>query len=294
VAETALKQQYQRAEACRILGISERQLKAWERQRYIPAAQSYGFRELIALRTLRSLRAQRVPAHKIRRLLDSLKRLFSEMEYPLTELKIFFDGKHIAARFAGQNLEALTGQILFDFDTRELARVQPLEPPPPGPSRERESEACFQKGLLLEETGAPIQEAMEAYRCAVELNPQAAGALVNLGTIHYRLRQFTDAERYYTQAIEADPGYPLAHFNLGNLYEEWGEISKAEICYSRALRINPQYGDAHFNLALLSERTGDMLKAMHHWKAYLKLDNSSTWSDIARRQLEKLRIALLS
>jgi hypothetical protein len=33
---------------------------------------------------------------------------------------------------------------------------------------------------------------------------------------------------------------------------------------------------------------------VHHWKAYLKIDNASTWSDIARRQLEKLRVALLS
>ena len=292
--DSALKEQYLRADVRRMLDVSERQLKSWERQRFIPAAELYGFRELIALRTLRSLRAKRVPAHKIRRLLESLRRLFSEIEYPLTELKIFFDGNHIAARFAGQNLEALTGQILFDFDTQELARVRALEPAPPGPTRERDSEACFQKGLMLEETGAPVQEAVEAYRQAVELNPRAAGALVNLGTIHYRLQQFKEAERYYTRAIEADPDYALAHFNLGNLYEEWGDLKKAQSCYEQSLRVNPRYGDAHFNLALLCERTGDILKAVHHWKTYLKLDHSSTWSDIARRQLEKLRVALLS
>src|SRR5690348_11626139 len=123
-----------------MLDVSERQLKSWEHQHFIPAAEVYGFRELIALRTLRSLRAKRVPPNKIRRILESLKRLFSEIEYPLTELKIFFDGKHIAARFAGQNLEALTGQILFDFDTQELARVRPMEPAAPGLTRERDSE----------------------------------------------------------------------------------------------------------------------------------------------------------
>ncbi len=190
-------------------------------------------------------------------------------------------------------MEASTGQILFDFDTADLGRVQSMTPLPPAP-RERESEAWFQKGLFLEETGAPVEQAVEAYTRAVECNPNAAGALVNLGTIHYRLRQFQEAERYYAQALEADPTYPLAHFNLGNLYDERGDLDKAQHCYESAVRLNPRYGDAHFNLALLCERTGDALRAVHHWKAYLKIDNASTWSDIARRQLEKLRVALLS
>ena len=33
------------------------------------------------------------------------------------------------------------------------------------------------------------------------------------------------------------------------------------------------------------------MKAVHHWRAYLKLDPSSEWSGIARRELDKLRKA---
>jgi hypothetical protein len=33
------------------------------------------------------------------------------------------------------------------------------------------------------------------------------------------------------------------------------------------------------------------LKAVHHWKMYLKLDRTSQWAEIARRQLERLREA---
>jgi predicted TPR repeat methyltransferase len=61
--------------------------------------------------------------------------------------------------------------------------------------------------------------------------------------------------------------------------------------YRRALHLNPQYADAHFNLALLCERAGESLKAVHHWKCYLKLDNSGQWAEIARRQLDRLRQA---
>jgi len=277
-----------------MLHISERNLRSWERLGLVPAADTYSFRELIALRTIGELRARRIPLRKIGRAVESLKQRLLEVRDPLAELKIFSDGRNIAVRVAGQNMEALTGQILFDFDTAELASVQSLPPQPPPPPRERDSEACFQKGLFLEETGAPIEEAVDAYLQAVEYNPQAAGALVNLGTIRYRLRQFKEAEDYYTRALLADANYPLAHFNLGNLYDERGDLTKAHQCYEAALRINPRYGDAHFNLALLCERRGDVLRAVHHWKAYLKIDSTGNWAEIARRQLEKLRVALLS
>jgi len=277
-----------------MLHVSERQLRTWERGGLVPAASEYSFRDLIALRTIGELRARRIPLRKIGSALKSLKLRLSEVHDPLAELKIFSDGRNIAVRVAGQNMEALTGQILFDFDTSELASVQSLPPQPPPPRREHDSEAWFQKGLFLEETGAPIEDAVDAYLQAVEFNPQAAGALVNLGTIRYRLRQFKEAEDYYARALEADPNYPLAHFNLGNLYDERGDLGKAQQCYEAALRINPRYGDAHFNLALLCERRNDALRAVHHWKAYLKIDNSGNWAEIARRQLEKLRVALLS
>jgi len=38
---------------------------------------------------------------------------------------------------------------------------------------------------------------------------------------------------------------------------------------------------------------GDSLKAVRHWKAYLKLDSSGQWADIARKQLERLRQAVV-
>ncbi len=295
---SAPKQQYQRGEVRRMLRVSERQLQSWERLGLARHAEEYSFRDLIALRAVAELRARRIPLRKIGRAIESLKRLLSEVHNPLAELKIFSDGRKIAVRVAGQKMEALTGQILFDFDAAELANVKPMQPqaerPATAAARERESEAWFQKGLYLEETGAPVADAIEAYLEAIRCNPQAAGALVNLGTIHYRLRQFREAEDYYTRALAADSGYALAHFNLGNLYDERGDLNNAHRCYETALKINPRYADAHFNLALLCERRNDVLKAVHHWKAYLKIDSRGNWADIARRQLEKLRVALLS
>jgi tetratricopeptide (TPR) repeat protein len=285
------KEEYSRAEVRRQFGISARQLLSWERQGLIAAARSYSFSDLIALQTLIKLSENHIRPRQIGRALESLREKLDWVEHPLSELRIVSDGKKIAVHLAGQKMEAISGQILFDFEAAGLGGVKSFPDRKHAVNRTREAESWFQKGLDLEETGAPIEQAIEAYRKVLELNPGAAGALVNLGTIYYRQRQFPQAERYYMEAIVADPSYPLAQFNLGNLYDEQGRLKEAFEYYRRTLELNPNYADAHFNLALLCERTGDPLKAVSHWKAYLKLDHSGQWAEIARRQLERLRQA---
>ena len=285
--------EYSRADVRRKFGLSERQLRGWERQGLIPASKSYTFSDLIAFQTLIKLRENRISSKEILRALESLREKLGWVKQPLSELRVVSDGGRIAVQLSGQKMEAVSGQILFDFDASELGGIKSFPGPKPKFDRSHESEAWFQKGLELEESGAPVEDAVDAYRKVLDLNPGAAGSLVNLGTIYYRLHKFEEAEKYYLKAIEADPGYPLAQFNLGNLYDEQGRFTEAVDFYRRALELNPQYADAHFNLALLCERQGEAMKAVHHWKAYLKLDNSGQWAEIARRQLERLRQAVI-
>ena len=285
----APREEYTRADVRRQFGVTERQLRSWEKQHLIAAAGAYSFSDLLAIQTIVKLRENHIQPRQIGRALESLRQKLEDVKQPLSELRIVCDGKRIAVLVAGQKMEAISGQILFDFDGATLGGVKSFPERRSSASRARESEAWFQKGLDLEETGAPVEQAVEAYQKVVELNPSAAGALVNLGTIYYRQRKFAEAESYYRRAIEVDPSYALAQFNLGNLYDEQNRLDDALGHYRRALQLNPSYADAHFNLALLCERTNDYLKAVHHWKTYLKLDSSGQWAEIARRQLERLR-----
>jgi tetratricopeptide (TPR) repeat protein len=289
----APKEAYSRAYVRRHFRISERQLKSWEREELIPPSDTYSFSDLLAIQTLLKLRKGRIRSRQVAAALASLRQKLNGVQQPLSELRIVSDGRRIAVHVAGQKMEALSGQILLDFDAGSVAQIASFPAKKPPASRLREAEAWFQKGLELEETGAPVEQAIEAYQKVLELNAEAAGALVNLGTIYYRMRKLPEAETYYREAIDADPNYPLANFNLGNLYDEQGRLDEAFKYYRRTLELSPNYADAHFNLALLSERIGDNLKAVHHWKAYLKLDGSGQWADIAKRQLERLRQATL-
>lgn len=286
-------EEYSRADIRRQFGVTERQLRNWEGQHLIAPSERYTFSDLIALQTIVKLREQRIPVRRIGQAIQSLRRKLDGVKEPLSELRIVSDGRRINVHMAGEKMEAISGQLLLDFEASTLGGVHNFPDRKSTANRLRESEMWFQQGLELEETGAPIEQAIEAYRKVLEFNPSAAGALVNLGTIYYRERKFAEAEKYYVDAIAADPEYALAQFNLGNLFDEQGRVGEALEHYRQALALNANYADAHFNLALLCERMGDQLKAVHHWKTYLKLDGSGQWADIARKQLERLRQAVI-
>lgn len=292
MASTAApKEAYLREDVRRILKIPEVRLRSWERAGFVPPLKEFSFRDLIALRTLKELREKRIPPQRIKRALAALVEKLDGVRQPLTELKIVSDGRHIAVDLGDGRMEALTGQLLFDFETGALARVtamQHREAPVSREARERESERWFQIGLQLEESGAPAQEILRAYGQALELNPHAAGACVNMGTVYYQCRNLAEAERCYRRSIDIDPAYPLAHFNLANIYDEQGKLNEGRHHYLTALRLRADYADAHYNLALLYEKTGEPMQAVKHWRAYLKIDPASPWSGIARQQLESL------
>lgn len=277
------QQSWTRKEICRVLSLEERQLRHWEKQGLISALENYAFTDLLTLRTLNSLREQKIPVRQIRESFRSLKDRLGQRP---GDVKIFTEGKRIGVQYSGQRIEPVTGQLLFDFETAKTRTLAPRHEP----QRNREqSDFWFQKGLELEQSNASIDEAVDAYLKAVELNPSAAGALVNLGTIYFHKRDWKKSEIYYRAAVDADPNYALAHYNLGNLYDERNDPDRAYAHYHSALRVQPQYADAHYNLALLHQGQGDMMKALSHWQTYLKIDPSSQWAQIARREIDKIK-----
>jgi len=294
---------YERADIRRIAGITERQLRSWEQQGLIAAREVYRFADLLAIQTLRKLRQVRIPAAEIQRAIASLRRRLQHIEHPLSQLRITAEGRRIAVHIGDSRMEPVTGQLLLDFDEKEIEKLRSFPvagkaPEPTEAEREAEklrlSEEYFSQGLRLEETGAPPEQALAAYRKAVEYNPKASGALVNLGTIAFRMGKMKEASALYMRAMAADPNYPLAHFNLANLYDEQGLTEDARRHYLDAIRLNPRYADAYFNLALLCERNNQLLQAAGYWQNYLKLDSASAWAGTARKQLERLKRTLRS
>jgi tetratricopeptide (TPR) repeat protein len=258
----------------------------------IPTLQKYSMADVGLLRNLTALKKNKVPAAEMLRAILAIRERWGD---ELTELKLYSDGRKIRVQFAGQKMEPVSGQLLFDFDAAEIGKIRafprhkPSDPSESKTHKRHEAEAWFEKGLQLEKNGAGMEEVLEAYQQAAKIDPSSAGALVNLGTVYFNARKWREAEQYYKMALDVDAEYALAHFNLGNLYDERGQRHQALRHYLAALKIHPNYGDAHYNIALLYQASNQPLKAVRHWHIYLKLDPTSEWSAIARRELDKLR-----
>jgi tetratricopeptide (TPR) repeat protein len=146
----------------------------------------------------------------------------------------------------------------------------------------------FLRAVQLEEERSTLPEAAGMYRKILALRPEYAAAAINLGTIHYNLREFEMAEQLYRRATEADPEYALAFFDLGNVLDELKRLPDAIAAYQRAIALVPQYADAHYNLALAYERQGHRRRALRHWLTYVRLDPVGPWANHAKAQAKKI------
>ena len=282
---------YSRSQVRRILKIRENRLRSWERHGLCEERGEFCFSDLVALRTLLKLRQDRIPPRRIKDSLSALRKSLPGVEQPLTELKIVANGRRLEVDLPGARMEAITGQLLLDFETSSAAPTPKTVAHAArrnGVEKLQQAEQWFRQGLEIEEQGVDDEGAMNAYERALELNPDAAGAWVNIGTLRYRRGDLAEAERCYREALRTSPHYPLAHFNLGNISEETSRLDEAIECYELALRLQPNYADAHYNLALVYERQREPMRAAKHWREYLQLDSSSPWSRIARQQLDTL------
>ncbi len=294
---------YSRHDVLRILQISSHQLQGWERAGLIPQQQSYTFQDLGQLRTVRALREESVPAASIR---DSIvaMRAVAGMANPLLEARVVRTGTRIAFRHSGAMVDPIRRQLLFDFDRAGDGGLAASAPAPlrccrpslPSSFPAR-IQASFQAAVQAEESGDK-ERAIALYEEILVLDPQYAPAAINVGTLHFHLRQFERAEEYYRNAAQADPGYVLAYFDLGNVLDELGRLDESIAAYAQAIALSPRYADAHYNLALAYERKGQPRAALRHWRAYAKLDRQGPWAEHARIQmgaiLSREKLAIVS
>jgi tetratricopeptide (TPR) repeat protein len=193
-----------------------------------------------------------------------------------------------------QLLASRDGQLTFDFrldaQHAKVLELKRREPPPmtalleaPAVIEESTADQYFMAASILDD-GNPdnFDEAANAYRRSLEIDPYLVPALINLANIHYSLDEIAEAQALYERAVALEPDIFEAHFNLGNIFHDLGRYREAQGCYRDALKLNPTYADAHFYLAVTLEKNGQSQDARAHWKAYQQLAPNGEWVELAR------------
>ena len=95
-------------------------------------------------------------------------------------------------------------------------------------------------GTVLRELGRN-EEALEAFRAAVALDPALALARANLGQALIEAGQAEEALEHCQEAVRLQPDLAAAHNNLGNAYRDLERWALAHSAYAEALRLSPDW-----------------------------------------------------
>ena len=183
-----------------------------------------------------------------------------------------------------------TAEVMLDmlFKNRKKAKTNPG--------------VYYVYGLIYDHTNRP-EQAMAAYKKAVEFRPDYRSALINLGVHYLRNHLFTDAIATY-EKLTGPLGVKneVTWTNLGSAYRgHTGDyasdspkrveyLRKAETSYKRAISASKNYGNVYYNLGLMyldadpfpmpDGSAMDKLKRLERAKTYFEEYRSSSGADL--------------
>lgn len=275
---------YSTKDVAALLGLSAAQVRSYVRAGFLSPGQGprgeyyFSFQDLVLLRTAKGLLAAHVPQRRIHLALQKLREQLPEGR-SLSGVRISAEGHHVVVRDGRDVWNPESGQALFDFELSELAReasTLPLRTPARSASAAlaavtpETAETWFERGGELEYDDA-AEEAMAAYRHALELDASLPDAHLNLGRLLHERGETAEAEGHYRQALALRPGDATAAFNLGVALQDLGFLRDAASAYEATLDSEPGYADAHYNLAGVFEKLGEKEAAFRHLSAYRRL-----------------------
>jgi tetratricopeptide (TPR) repeat protein len=262
---------YTTQEVSALIGLKPHQVRHYVRRDLLQPERGangeflFSFQDMVLLKTAKGLIDSAVTPRRALKVLVRLKEQIPDRT-ALSAMRIVKDGSAVVVCSENRYWNAETGQNHL-----------PLEEPAPVVSvstilgggyvvtaraGEMTSDEWYNLGLDLEETDS--DQAPQAYRKAIELDPTNADAHVNAGRLLQLQGNLRLAKRHYELALRTAPGHQLANYNLGTIFDELDELEKAAMFY----RLAPAVPDAHYNLARIAELGGDEISARRHMRRY--------------------------
>jgi tetratricopeptide (TPR) repeat protein len=134
-----------------------------------------------------------------------------------------------------------------------------------------------------------LAEAEKQFRLALDTSPDLESASYNLALVLAQRGKNAEALVILDKLTASSPENTDFHFARGHSLFLVARFSEAATEFQKVLSLEGEHKRAVFGMARSLQEDGQKQKAMKAWDQYLELDSTSSWADVARRNLKKLR-----
>lgn len=131
-----------------------------------------------------------------------------------------------------------------------------------------------------------LPRALEQQRLLVRTNPADGAAWNDLGNLLLLAGDRAAAEDAYRQAVELEPQRPSFSYNLALLLQEENRLKLAAELYREVLELDPDNAWAHYQLGAILEERGRRAAAVEQYGLAFRLDPSLAFADVNPHVIE--------
>ncbi len=131
--------------------------------------------------------------------------------------------------------------------------------------------------MMFDEAKMPDNAVAAAMRL-VEIDPNNAEALFNLGYMHIKKKNFADAVDAFTKVLEINPGMEYAYLQLGFCHTTLKQFQNAIDVYKRLTEILPENSDAWMGIGTSNMQLKNWAPAVAPFKKVIELKPDNAYA----------------
>ncbi|CAC9505607.1 hypothetical protein [uncultured Gammaproteobacteria bacterium] len=120
-----------------------------------------------------------------------------------------------------------------------------------------------------------FEKAIEAYKKAIEINPDSDMAYCNMGLAYDKLGELKEAIKAHKKAIEFNSNIDKAYCGMGHAYASLDKLKEAIEAYKKAIEIKPDSDMAYCNMGSAYGKSGKFKEAIEAFKKAIEFNSNN-------------------
>ncbi|XZN90149.1 MAG: FkbM family methyltransferase [Microcoleus sp.] len=137
-----------------------------------------------------------------------------------------------------------------------------------------------------------LEDAIAAYRLAIELNPDYSWSHHNLGEALAKVCQFEAAIAAFRRAIELKPDFSWSYHHLGDALAQQEQWEESVIAFRKAIELNPQHFGTYVGLGNCLSKMDRLDEAIAAYRRASELEPEADWIQYRLGELLQQRTQL--